>query len=165
MVVKQDQADLSKLLNLDIGYLGGFLSLRMNELVMEAAQRAGFKDIRERHGFVLQHFIDSDRGITELARRMEVTQQGASKVVAEMVAIGLLEDCPSHDRRTRRVRLSEQGWKFVKFTRRTRSKLERKLLGKVGQQGYDITRETLIQCLEKLGKLDRILSRRVRAPR
>jgi DNA-binding MarR family transcriptional regulator len=165
MVVEQVQTDPSKLLNLDVGYLGGFLGLRMNELVMEAIQHAGFKDVRESHGYVLQHFIDSDRGITELARRMEVTQQAASKAVAEIVAIGLLEECPSRDRRSRRVRLSEQGWRFVRTTRRTRSKLERKLLRAVGQDAYDNMRKTLIQCLEELGRVDRILSRRVRAPR
>lgn len=137
----------------------------MNELVTEAAGRAGFSDVRESHGFVLQHFIESDRGITELARRMEVTQQAASKAVAEIVRIGLLEEAPSHDRRSKRIQLSDRGWEFVKLTRRTRKRLERKLLAKVGEESYENTRATLIQCLETLGKVERILSRRVRAPR
>lgn len=162
MVVKQAPANLSAL---DIGYLGGFVGLRMNELVMEAAKRAGFTKVRESHGYVLQHFIDSDRGITELARRMEVTQQAASKAVAEILAIGLLEEAPSKDRRMKRIRLSENGWEFVKLTRRTRKRLQRKLLAKVGERSYESTRATLIQCLEELGQVERILSRRVRAPR
>jgi DNA-binding MarR family transcriptional regulator len=165
MVVNQDRAGLLKLSSLDIGYLGGFLSLRMNELVMEAAARAGFTEVRESHGYVLQHFIDSDRGITELARRMEVSQQAASKAVAEIVDIGLLEQAPSDDRRSKRIRLSDKGWKFVKTTRRTRKQLEKRLLAKIDQHSYEKTRSALIECLEELGKVERILSRRVRAPR
>lgn len=148
MVVKRDRADRPDLHKLDIGHFGVFLSLRMNELVMEAAEKAGFSDVRERHGYVLQHFIDSGRGISELARRMEVSQQAASKAVAEIVAIGLLEEAPSEDRRSRRIRLSDRGWKFVRTTRRTRKRLERRLLARVDQASYENTRATLIQCLE-----------------
>ena len=162
MVVKQDKADLSAL---DIGYLGGFLGLRMNELVMEAADRAGFTRFRESHGYVLQHFIESDRGITELARRMEISQQAASKAVAEILAIGLLEEAPSPDRRSKRIRLSDEGWRFVKTMRRTRKKVEKKLLAKVGKESYDAAKATLLLCLQELGQVERIRSRRVRAPR
>jgi DNA-binding MarR family transcriptional regulator len=165
MVVKKDRAGLLKISSLDIGYLGGFLSLRMNELVLEAAARAGFTEIRESHGYVLQHFIDSDRGVTELARRMEVSQQAASKAVAEIVDIGLLEQAPSDDRRSKRIRLSKKGWKLVKTTRRARKRLEKKLLAKVDRHSYEKTRSALIECLEELGKVERVLSRRVRAPR
>ena len=165
MVVNKDRARPLKLSSLDIGYLGGFLGLRMNELVLEAAARAGFTEVRESHGYVLQHFIDSDRGITELARRMEVSQQAASKAVAEIVDMGLLEQAPADDRRSKRIRLSDKGWKFVKTTRRTRKHLEKRLLAQIDRHSYEKTRSALIQCLEGLGKVERIFSRRVRAPR
>ena len=132
---------------------------------MEAAARAGFTGFRESHGYVLQHFIDSDRAITELARRMEVTQQAASKSVAEIVRIGLLEEAPSEDRRAKRIRLSDKGWEFVKLTRRVRKRLEKKLAARIGQQCYESTRSALLQGLEELGEVERIRSRRVRAPR
>jgi DNA-binding MarR family transcriptional regulator len=165
MVVQKDQSEQIELNDLDAAYLGGFLNLRMNELVMQAAEKAGFSDVRESHGYVLQHFIDSDRGITELARRMKVSQQAASKAVSELIGIGLLEKAPSSDRRSRRVRLSDRGWQFVRITRQTRKRLVKKLLRKVDLESYEQTRNTLILCLQELGNVERILARRVRAPR
>jgi len=67
------------LARLDIAYLGFFLGLRVNELVLEKGAAAGFRVMRESHGYVVQHLIESERSITELARRMNVSQQAASK--------------------------------------------------------------------------------------
>src|SRR5215831_8998182 len=91
---------------LDLGYLCLFLGLRVNQLVMEHLKAGGFKDVRESHGYVIQHLIEKERSITELAQRMEVTQQAASKVVAELAELGILDMVPSADRRAKKVRLS-----------------------------------------------------------
>ena len=55
----------------------------MNDVVMERTLKAGFRGVRESHGYVIQHLIESERTITELAKRMEITQQATSKIVAE----------------------------------------------------------------------------------
>ena len=65
---------------------------------------AGFQNVRQSPGCVIQHLIEAYRTISELARRMEVTQQAASKVVAEMVGLGILESVVAEDRRVRQVR-------------------------------------------------------------
>ena len=98
MVVKTSRVTSSQL---DLAYLALFLGLRVNELVMKRMAMAGFKGVRESHGYLIQHLIESDRSITELADRMGVTQQAASKAVAELIAIRILEAVPAKDRRAK----------------------------------------------------------------
>jgi len=153
------------LARLDIAYLGFFLGLRVNELVLEKGAAAGFRVMRESHGYVVQHLIESERSITELARRMNVSQQAASKSIAELVKHGVVESRPSTDRRARRVRLSKRGWDAVRLSRRARQAIEARLQRTVGDKSYDDARATLIACLEALGGLSRVRSRRIRSPR
>jgi DNA-binding MarR family transcriptional regulator len=150
---------------LDLGYLGFFLGLRVNELVMDRMAAAGFENVRESHGFVIQHLIDADRTITELAERMAVTQQAASKVVAELVDLGVLVASPGEDRRAKRIRLSRRGWEAVRLGRRARRQIEARLAKAVGARGYAAARATIARCLDTLGGVERIRARRIRSPR
>ena len=150
---------------LDLGYLALFLGLRVNELVMERMTAAGFTGVRESHGFVIQHLIQEERTITELAGRMEVTQQAASKVVAELIELGVLEAVPGKDRRAKRIRLSKKGWQIVRLGRRERSRIDRRLRTVAGESGYDAAGKILRECLTALGGTERIESRRIRQPR
>jgi DNA-binding MarR family transcriptional regulator len=163
MVVQSNNA--VRLGQLELPYLGFFLGLRVNELVMEQTWKAGFRGVRESHGYVIQHLIESDRTITELARRMEVTQQAGSKMVAELIHLGLVEAVSDKDRRTKRIRLSERGWNCVQLGRRLRARLEKRLIRSTGKKNYDHARATVLNCLQALGGVDRIRSRRIRAPR
>ena len=148
----------------DLGYLALFLGLRLNELVMDEMKRAGFPRVRESHGYVIQHVIESERSITALARRMEVTQQAASKVVRELIGLGILESMPARDRRATRIRLSERGWRSVRIARRARSRLKKRLMNAIGEGDYEHARSTLLVCLQTLGGISRVRSRRVRPP-
>ena len=148
---------------LDLGYLGLFLGLRFNELVRARIHAAGFRRVRDSHGFVIQHLIESDRSITELAARMGVTQQAASKSVAELVALRVVRAAPGDDRRAKRIGLSPRGWKAVHASRRARRTIERQLLKTIQRRDYAAAQRTLIRCLEALGGIDRIQTRRVRA--
>ncbi|HEY1239096.1 MAG TPA: MarR family transcriptional regulator [Bryobacteraceae bacterium] len=150
---------------LDLGYLALFLGFRVNELVIEHAAAAGFADVRESHGFLIQHLIESERTITELAERMEVTQQAASKAVAELAALGAVEVVQAEDRRAKRVRLSARGWQIVHFGRKTRRRIDRRLRVTAGAGHYETARSILQTCLKALGGIERIESRRIRQPR
>ena len=172
MVVHKARARADKLdqpsvapANLDLPYLGFFLGLRVNELVAEDLVAAGFKDVRQSHGYVVQHLIAQDRTITELAGRMEVSQQAASKVVAEMKALGILESAPGDDRRAKLIRLSARGRDAVTQTREARRRIETRLIKAIGARKYANGKRVLIACLDALGGLGRISSRRIRAPR
>jgi len=161
MVVKFDKLALS---DLDLGHLSLFLGLRINQLVMAQMARAGYRNVRESHGFVIQHLIESERTITELARRMAVTQQAASKSVAELVRLGVLEETPGHDRRSKIIRISDKGWKAVHASRRIRTTIHRRIQKTLCALDYEQTRRTLIQCLDGLGGTEAIRTRRVKQP-
>ena len=150
---------------LDLAYLGFFLGLRVSELVMARTIRAGFIGVRESHGYVIQHLIESDRTITELAKRMEVTQQAASKIVAELIHLRILEAVPAKDRRAKRIRLSQRGWTCVKLGRRVRGQITSRLIAAAGREACEQAKSTLVTCLRALGGIERIRSRRIRAPR
>jgi DNA-binding MarR family transcriptional regulator len=150
---------------LDLAYLGFFLGLRVSELVLEKGAAAGFRGMRESHGYVVQHLIESDRSITELARRMNVSQQAASKSIAELVRHGVVESRPSSDRRARRIRLTKRGWDAVRLSRRARRAIEARLQRAVGDKSYDEAKHTLLACLDVLGGLSGVRTRRIRSPR
>lgn len=161
MVVESKPIDLEKL---DLAYIALFLGQRVNELVVQRLVRAGFTSVRESHGYVVQHLIECERSISDLARRMGVTQQAASKTVAEMVRLGVLKAATAEDRRAKMIRISERGWKSIHFSRRARVQIDRRLTKAVGREAYEHTKEALIQCLDELGGVQRIQSRRVRQP-
>ena len=150
---------------LDLAYLGMFLGLRVNEIVRERGASGGFRRLRDSHGYVVQHLIDGDRTITELARRMEVSQQAVSKSVAELVEQGILESLPHDDGRARTIRLSKRGWEAVRFARRTRKSVDARLQRMVGRTRYDDARAVLIACLKSVGGMGRVRARKVRPPK
>ena len=161
MVVKSRQGDPERL---DLGYLALFLGMRVNRLVEERLQAAAYRGVRESHGYLIQHLIEAERSITELAGRMRVTQQAVSKAVAELADLGMLEVLPGADRRSRIVRLSARGRQIVRDARRMRRQIERQLIRAAGAAPYEAARRTLSRCLEALGGMDQIRSRRVPPP-
>lgn len=166
MVVQSSTKSSRALLpQLDLGYLALFLGLRMNELVMERMAAAGFTRVRESHGFVIQHLVEEERTITELAARMGVTQQAASKAVAELIELGALEAIPGEDRRAKRIRLSKTGWQIVRLGRQERRRIDHRVRTVAGENGYEAARKILRACLTALGATESIESRRIRQPR
>jgi DNA-binding MarR family transcriptional regulator len=163
MVVHQESAvDLSEL---DLGYLGLFLGLRFNELVIKRLRSAGYPNAKQSHGYVVQHLIGQDRTITELAQRMEVTQQAASKTVAQMIRLGILESVAADDRRAKMIRLSERGWQSVRLARKARRKIEARLVKAIGPEEYDVAKKILRKSLAELGGFQRVRTRRILEPR
>ena len=156
------------LMTLGLGYLGQFLGQRVNELVIAGGKRKGFTQMRASHGYVIQHLVETDSPVartgSDLARRMGVTQQAASKAIAELVRLGVVEVTASEDRRAKQVSLSTSGWAAVQWARRYRARLEDRLLRGVGAKQYAQAQETLRECLTLLGGVDRIRSRRIRQP-
>src|SRR5579864_6042330 len=163
MVVQSNEPVIVR--QLELPYLGFFLGLRVNELVMEQTWKAGFRGVRESHGYVIQHLIESERTITELARRMEVTQQAASKMVAELIRLGIVEAISAKDRRAKRIRLSQRGWQCVQLGRRSRTRIDYVLIRAAGKKSYENAKSALLTYLQALGGIERIRSRRIRAPR
>src|SRR5919199_6974036 len=94
---------------------------------------AGFPDLRTSHGFVIQHVVEGPRTAGEMARRLGISQQGASKAVGELVRLGYLERTPApDDARVRLVGLSDRGRDAVRTTRRIRAEVEAELVDALG---------------------------------
>jgi DNA-binding MarR family transcriptional regulator len=162
MVVESKHVELGQL---DLAYLGFFVGRRVNELVVQRLIKAGYTNVRETHGYVLQHLIGSERSISDLARRMGVTQQAASKTIAEMVHLGILEATTAADRRAKMIQISARGWDSIHFSRRARAQIDRRLTKAVGIEDYRRVRDCLVACLAELGGVQRVRSRRVPQPR
>src|ERR1700674_1869735 len=101
---------------LDLGYLALFLGLHVNELVLERLAEAGMKGGGESHGYLIQHLIETEGSTPELPGRMGVTQQASSKMVAELVDLGVLEFPTGEDRREKKVVLSTERCSLVQGT-------------------------------------------------
>lgn len=151
---------------LDVGHLALFVGYAFADAVMVALGEAGFADLRFSHGFLIQHLVDGGRTIGELAQRMEMTQQGASKAVAELEALGYVErGADEEDARVRRVQLSARGREALAATRRARERLQRRLASRAGDKTLKDARRLLARLLDELGGADAVRRRRVTAPR
>ena len=153
------------LAQLDLGYLALFVGQRVTEVVTERMRADGFADVRATHGYVIQHLLGGPRTITELAGLLGVTQQAASKTVAELVACGWADAVESAaDRRARIIALSAEGHELVAHARKVRKHLHAKLGTKHGV-ALERARKLLAEVLEELGGADAVRRREVRAPR
>lgn len=161
MVVKKNSVDLK---SLDLAYLALFVGQKVNELVLDRMKKAGLSATRESYGYLIQHLVSSERSITELAERMGVTQQAASKMVSELIELGVVEASPAADRRAKTIQLSKRGRESVERTRKIRAEIDRRLEKALGKKAYGRSKERLIACLEELGGVGRIRARRVRQP-
>ena len=138
-------------------------------LTTEALRRlhaAGYSDLRISHGFVVQHLVQGPVRVGDLAARMGVTQQAASKAVAELTALGYLErGADPADARVRRIGLSARGRAAVATTRAVRADIERELAAALGADRVEAARRTALDALEWAGGADAVRARRVPAPR
>jgi len=150
---------------LDLGHLALFVGMRVNELVLDTLHAAGFEGLRYAHGFVFQHLLGGARSIGELAALLEVTQQAASKTIAELEKLGFVEETTSEDARVRRVQLSARGLASVEKSRAARAELEQRFERAHGSRAVENARRLLADVLTSLGGAEAVRTRRIRAPR
>src|SRR3954453_8193428 len=130
----------------------------------------GLGDLRVADGGVFQHLVAAPRGagpraIGDLAARMGVSQQGASKAVADLVRRGYLRrESDAADGRTRRAALTARGESAVDAGRRHRAAIEAELAERLGPRRGEHARRTLVDVVEALGGGGAVRGRRVRPP-
>lgn len=152
--------------SLDTGTLALFVGQAAAALVQERLADQGFGDLRFSHGYVFQHLIDGEPTVGELAARLAMTQQGASKVVAELEGLGYCERTPdASDARIRRVRLTVRGRDAVDVARGARTALEQRLADRFGEKRLGEHRNLLVRLLDELGGTPAVERRAVRPPR
>ncbi|MFO0672007.1 MAG: helix-turn-helix domain-containing protein [Polyangiaceae bacterium] len=152
--------------DLDVGTLALFVGQAFVDEVRRRVEAKGLSGLRVSHGYVIQHLVTSPRTISELATRMGVTQQAASKSVAELEALGYVERrVAPEDARVRTVALSARGEEAVRAARAARSALERELARRHGDDAIRRARRLLADLLTDLGGVPSVRARRVRPPR
>jgi len=146
---------------LDMGLLSYLVGLNFNRSVKEALAARGHA-VRPGLGFLIQHLIVQPRTATELAQLMGVSQQAASKSVKELLALGYVEHLPSpSDARWRLVQLSEAGWDLIGATRTLRGEVAADMLDGLDEKHIASARKVLLHCLERLGGMEAVRTRRV----
>ncbi|MER6439065.1 MULTISPECIES: MarR family winged helix-turn-helix transcriptional regulator [unclassified Streptomyces] len=153
-------------LGLDTGSLALFTGFAAASAVQDALADEGFGDLRFSHGYVFQHLVDAEPTVGDLAAKLDMTQQGASKAVAELERLGYTERVPAPgDARVRLVRLTPRGRDAVAAARRARARLEERLALRCGPESLAESRRVLAELLEELGGAAAVRRRDVRPPR
>jgi DNA-binding MarR family transcriptional regulator len=148
--------------HLDVVAVTLLCGLALNEDVMTRLGARGHGGLRFSHGFVVQHLVEGPVAVGELARRMGVSQQAASKVTAELESLGYVErSADPADRRVRRVGLSERGRQAIEDTRAARAEVAGELAERLGARRVETLRRGLLEALEAAGGMEAVRARRV----
>jgi DNA-binding MarR family transcriptional regulator len=147
---------------LDVVLAALFAGLALNERVAERIRAGGFPDVRFSHGFVFQHLVPGPLPVGELARRMGVSQQAASKSAGELERLGYLERVADPaDARVRPLALSARGREAVAAGRAARAQVAAELEEALGARRIATLRRALLDALEAAGGVEAVRGRRV----
>jgi DNA-binding MarR family transcriptional regulator len=150
---------------LDFSDLTLFAGWAMGDELLRRLAADGLADLRFNDGVVFQHVLAGPLSITALAGRMGVSQQAASKAVADLERRDLLARRPSGtDGRARLLHLTERGRAAVDAARRHRAALQAELAAALGADRVEHARALLADVLAHLGAVDAVRTRRVRPP-
>ncbi len=152
--------------SLDLPLTALFAGWAMTDEVQRRLTDQGLGDLRFNDGVVIQHVLAAPLSITALAERMGVTQQAASKAVADLERRGLLSREPDPgDARTKLLHLTEHARNAVEATRALRKELQEELETEFGAERVADARALLAAVIGRFGGDDAIRARRVRPPR
>lgn len=149
---------------LGLSYLASFVGAFANQHVLGEMKRAGYGDLRESHGYLVQHLLRGPHSVGQLAKLLGVSQQAVSKTVAELTGAGYLEAVEGEDARVRLVQLSRRGHAAVQATRRLRERLEARLTKRLGERKARELHAGLLELLTELGGVAPVSARRVPNP-
>jgi DNA-binding MarR family transcriptional regulator len=126
---------------------------------------AGFDDVRDSHGYVVQGLLAGDTTVTALAARLGVSAQAVSKSVTELERAGYVRrGRDPEDRRARPLRLTARGDALVDASRRARQAVARDLARWLGTRDRAELVRLLQHAAEHFGGLDALTARRLRPP-
>jgi DNA-binding MarR family transcriptional regulator len=125
----------------------------------------GFGDAKEGDGYVFQRLQLGPAPVGELAQHLGVTQQGASKAVADLERRGYVwREQDPHDARVRIVALSERGWAVIRAARAARAELGTSFEELLGPTRALRFRRALADVATDLGGFDAMARRNVPSP-
>lgn len=129
---------------IDIGVLFNLAYGAFVARLHTAMAKAGFEDLGQSFGYVFRLLDPEPASLASLATRLQMTPQGALKIVADMEAKGYVErrDHPD-DARVRMVALTIRGRKALSTARRFHTAFEAELAVDVGASQAAALRRTL----------------------
>lgn len=143
-----------------------FAGWAMADEVSAALAADGFEDVRFADGVVFQHLVGGPIAVGELAERMGVSQQAASKAVADLERRGYVSrQRDPADARLRRVTLTDRGVAVIEAARHHRAALAERLAQRLGPRRAESARRLLVDVLGELGADAALRARRARPPR
>jgi DNA-binding MarR family transcriptional regulator len=150
-------------LELDLPTLVALAGAAANEHLLGRLREQGYAGVRTSYGYVIQNLIDQTPTVGELAVRLDVTQQAASKAVLEMEGLDLVSRIPDEtDSRVRRVALTSHGQALLDAGRAARAELESAVAAEVGDLSH--AKRVLVSLLEHTGALPPVTRRRATPP-
>ncbi len=131
--------------------------------VLARVRAAAGASVRFSDGYVFQHLVHGPVSITDLAAELSVTQQAASKQVADLEARGLVERRANpDDGRAKLVELTRRGRDAVEGDRAARRDLQDEITNLLGIRTAAATMAALRQISGHLGPVEQMSNRRLR---
>src|SRR3954452_3106931 len=97
----------------------------LSSLVLGKIAAAGHAGVKPSHGYVIQRLVADEPTIGALAEALGMTQQGASKQVNDLEALGYVERLiDEDDHRVRYVRLTAAGRAVLTESRAAQAEIE-----------------------------------------
>jgi DNA-binding MarR family transcriptional regulator len=150
----------------DVQLLLTAASAGASEAVIRRLEGAGFDDLRASHTYVFQHLVGGPISINDLATRLGMTAQGASKMVIELEQLGYLtRSAAADDRRTHLVELTPRGRALIDAGRAARLALQAEVQELLGPTPLQQLLIMLRAVADHTGGLEKLAGRRMRPPR
>jgi DNA-binding MarR family transcriptional regulator len=147
----------------DLTLLLTALHAAVNAEVVRRIAAAGHPRLRVSHGYVFQHLVGGPARISDLARKLGMTLQGASKMVVELEQLGYVSRrVDPDDRRNRIVELTAHGWAGIEAGREARAAVTADLRAVLGEPAAGELISALQRLAEHTGGLRELLARRLR---
>jgi DNA-binding MarR family transcriptional regulator len=149
----------------DLSLASLFAGWALADAVQARLAADGLDDLRFADGVVFQHLVAGPVSIGTLAERLGVSQQAASKSVADLERRGYVNRAPDPgDARARLVALTARGTAAVEGGRRHRAALVAELASALGPRRVEAARRLLVDVVRELGGEPAVRGRRVRPP-
>src|SRR5689334_1360649 len=138
--------------DLDLPLASLFAGWAMADELQRRLAAGGMEDLRFADGVVFQHLVEGPRSVSSLAERLEVSQQAASKAVADLERRGYLSRAADpDDARAKRVALTARGRAAIEAGRVHRAAIAAELAERLGPQRVDAARQLLNEAVGELG--------------
>ena len=160
-----EPAERFDLADADLSLASLFAGWALADALQARLAADGFDDLRFADGVVFQHLVPGPLTIGALAERLGVSQQAASKSVADLERRGYVHrSYDPADARARLVELTDRGVAAIEGGRRHRAALAGELSSQLGPRRVEAARRVLVDVVRELGGEGAVRGRRVRPP-